>query len=85
MSKLSGINTDLSGKVGKYVFRQTPLGTIVSQAPRKPKVPRRSEQQQNRRTLLGNLAAFYRLFDGSLRRASVVPPRCLCVPSRVSK
>lgn len=69
MSKLSGINTDLSGKVGKYVFRQTPLGTIVSQAPRKPKVSRRSEQQQNRRTLLGNLAAFYRLFDGSLRRA----------------
>jgi hypothetical protein len=68
MSKLTGINTDMSGRVGKYVFRQTPLGTIVSQAPRKPKIPRRSEQQQNRRTLLGNLAAFYRLFEGSLRR-----------------
>lgn len=68
MSKLTGINTDLSGKVGKYLFRQTPTGTVVSQLPRKPSIPRRSERQQNRRTLLGNLAAFYRLFDGSLRR-----------------
>lgn len=66
MSKLDGINTDMSGKIGKYVYRRTKKGTVVAQAPRKYQVPRRSEKQMYLRCQMGNAAAFFRLFDDLL-------------------
>ena len=50
MAKLFGINTKISGKVGQYLYRQTRRGTVVSELPVKPVVPRRSSKQMNRRT-----------------------------------
>lgn len=69
MSKLDGINTDMSGKIGKYVYRRTKKGTVVAQAPRKYVVPRRSEQQMYLRCQMGNAAANFRLFDDMLEQA----------------
>lgn len=66
MSKLDGINTDMSGKIGKYVYRRTKNGTVVAQAPRRYEVPRRSEKQMYLRCQMGNAAAFFRLFDDLL-------------------
>ena len=66
MSKLDGINTDMSGKIGKYVYRRTKHGTVVAQAPRRYEVPRRSEKQMYLRCQMGNAAAFFRLFDDLL-------------------
>ena len=33
MAKISGINTNLRGQIGDYLFRKTKYGTIVSEAP----------------------------------------------------
>lgn len=67
MSKLDGINTDMSGKVGKYVYRRTKKGTVVAQAPKKYWEPRRSEKQMYLRCQMGNAIAFFHLFDDLLK------------------
>ena len=66
MSKLQGINTDMSGKVGQFVYRRTKKGTVVAQAPRKFAVPRRSEKQMYLRCQIANMTANYHLFDERL-------------------
>ena len=66
MSKLDGINTDMSGKIGRFVYRRTKKGTVVAQAPRKYAVPRRSEKQMYLRCQIANMTANYHLFDDML-------------------
>ena len=66
MSTLQGINTDMSGKVGQFVYRRTKKGTVVAQAPRKFSVPRRSEKQMYLRCQMANLTANYRLYGDML-------------------
>lgn len=68
MAKVFGINTKIRGKVGEYIYRQTKVGTVVSEAPVKPITPRRSQQQMNIRTQWANLGAIYKQFDSMLRR-----------------
>ncbi|MBO4588809.1 MAG: hypothetical protein J5711_07950 [Bacteroidales bacterium] len=76
MAKLFGINTKISGKVGQYLYRQTRRGTIVSELPVKPNIPRRSSKQMNRRTQWANLAAIYKQFDAMLRKGyENLPPQ----------
>ena len=68
MAKIFGVNTKIRGKVGEYIYRQTKVGTVVSEAPVKPVTPRRSQQQMNIRTQWANLGAIYKQFDSMLRR-----------------
>lgn len=68
MAKVFGVNTKIRGKVGEYIYRQTKVGTVVSEAPVKPVTPRRSQQQMNIRTQWANLGAIYKQFDSMLRR-----------------
>ena len=68
MARVFGINTKIRGKVGEYIYRQTKVGTVVSEAPVKPITPRRSQQQMNIRTQWANLGAIYKQFDSMLRR-----------------
>ncbi len=70
MAKIYGINTKIRGKVGEYIYRQTKVGTVVSEAPVKPITPRRSQQQMNIRTQWANLGAIYKQFDSMLRRGT---------------
>lgn len=69
MANLTGINTDMSGKVGQFVYRKTKRGVVVAQAPGKPAVPRRSEKQAILRCQLGNQAANFRLYGDKLALA----------------
>ena len=39
MAKIFGINTKIRGKVGEYIYRQTKVGTVVSEAPSSPSLP----------------------------------------------
>lgn len=66
MAKIFGVNTKISGKVGQLLYRQTKRGTIVSELPVKPAIPRRSARQMDLRTQWGNLAAIYKQFDSKL-------------------
>ena len=50
MAKISGVATQLSGKVGQLIYRQTKYGTVVYEA-RKTSVPQRTEAQMQVRTL----------------------------------
>lgn len=76
MAKIFGVNTKISGKVGQLLYRQTKRGTIVSELPVKPAIPRRSARQMDRRTQWGNLAAIYKQFDSMLRRGyENLPPQ----------
>ena len=68
MAKVSGVATQISGKVGGLVFAQTKNGTVVYEAPAVKKTPRRSEQQMSTRMQWANLGATYMLFDGTLKR-----------------
>ena len=68
MAKISGVATQLSGKVGELIFTQTKNGTVVYEAPSRKKTPRRSEQQMSTRTQWANLGATYMMFDGTLKR-----------------
>lgn len=70
MGKIFGANTKISGKVGQLLYRQTRTGTVISELPVKPAIPRRSARQMDRRTQWGNLAAIYKQFDSMLRRPS---------------
>lgn len=69
MAKISGINTKLSGQIGEYLFRQTKYGTIVSEAPVRRDTPQRTESQMYIRTQWVNLAAVYRQFNKTLKKA----------------
>jgi len=67
MAKVTGVATQLSGKVGQLVYRQTKSGTVVYEA-RKPQKPHRSQAQMQIRTQWGNLAAVYRQFNRTLKK-----------------
>lgn len=76
MGKIFGANTKISGKVGPLLYRQTRTGTVISELPVKPAIPRRSARQMDRRTQWGNLAAIYKQFDSMLRRGyENLPPQ----------
>ena len=76
MAKIFGVNTKISGKVGQLLYRQTRTGTVISELPVKPAIPRRSARQMDRRTQWGNLAAIYKQFDSMLRRGyENLPPQ----------
>lgn len=67
MAKISGVATQLSGKVGQLIYRQTKYGTVVYEA-RKASVPKRTEAQMQIRTQWGNMAAIYRQFNQTLKK-----------------
>ena len=67
MAKVNGVATQLSGKVGQLIYRQTQYGTVVYEA-RKTSVPQRTEAQMQVRTQWGNLAAVYRQFNQTLKK-----------------
>lgn len=67
MAKISGAATQLSGKVGQLIYRQTKYGTVVYEA-RKTSVPQRTEAQMQVRTQWSNLAAVYRQFNQTLKK-----------------
>lgn len=69
MAKVFGVGSQLSGKVGNLIYAQTKKGTVVYEAPVKAKVPRRSEKQMEIRTQWVNLAAVYRQFNQTLKKA----------------
>ena len=76
MGKIFGANTKISGKVGQLLYRQTRTGTVISELPVKPAIPRRSARQMDRRTQWSNLAAIYKQFDSMLRRGyENLPPQ----------
>ena len=60
MAKISGVATQLSGKVGQLIYRQTKYGTVVYEA--------RTEAQMQIRTQWGNLAAVYKQFNQTLKK-----------------
>ena len=66
MAKISGVATQLSGKVGQLIYRQTKYGTVVYEA-RKTSVPQRTEAQMQVRTQWGNMAAVYKQFNQTLK------------------
>lgn len=67
MAKISGVATQLSGKVGQLIYRQSKYGTVVYEA-RKTSVPQRTEAQMQVRTQWSNLAAVYRQFNQTLKK-----------------
>lgn len=69
MAKVTGQSADLSGKVGSMTYAQTKYGTVVYANRRQPKAPRRSEKQMLIRMQWGNLAAVYRQFHATLKKA----------------
>lgn len=68
-AKISGVASQLSGKVGQIVYRQTKWGTVAYEAPAKASVPRRSEAQMRIRTQWTNLSAVYKQFNSTLKKA----------------
>ena len=68
MAKVNGVATQLSGKVGQLIYRQTKYGTVVYEAPTKTSVPQRTEAQMQVRTQWGNLAAVYKQFNQTLKK-----------------
>ena len=68
MAKVTGVATQLSGKVGQLIYRQTKYGTVAYEAPAKASVPRRSEAQMQVRTQWSNLGAVYRQFNQTLKK-----------------
>jgi len=68
MAKVTGVATQISGKVGQLIYRQTKYGTVTFEAPAKASVPRRSEAQMQVRTQWGNLGAMYRQFNQTLKK-----------------
>ncbi len=67
MAKVTGVASQLSGKVGQLIYRQTKYGTVVYEA-RRVSVPQRSEAQMKLRTQWSNLAAVYRQFNQTLKK-----------------
>ena len=85
MGKIFGANTKISGKVGQLLYRQTRTGTVISELPVKPAIPRRSARQMDRRTQWGNLAAIYKQFDSMLRRGYENLPPSITSKSTTAK
>ena len=69
MAKIHGIGTQLSGKVGQIIYRQTKYGTVAYESPAKPSTPRRSEKQMEQRTQMANLGGVYSQFYLTLKHA----------------
>lgn len=69
MAKIHGIGTQLSGKVGQIIYRQTKYGTVAYESPAKPSIPRRSEKQMEQRTQMANLGGVYSQFYLTLKHA----------------
>ena len=69
MAKVYGVGSQLSGKVGQITYMQTKYGTVAYESKAKAKIPRRSEKQMEIRTQWVNLAAVYRQFNQTLKRA----------------
>lgn len=67
MAKIHGIGTQISGKVGQIIYRQTKYGTVAYESPAKPAKPRRSEKQMEQRTQMANLGAVYSQFNPTLK------------------
>lgn len=67
MAKINGVATQLSGKVGQLIYRQTKYGTVVYEA-KKTSVPQRTEAQMQVRMQWGNLAAVYKQFNQTLKK-----------------
>ncbi len=68
MAKVTGVATQLSGRIGQFIYRRTKAGTIVCEAPAKDSVSKRSEAQMQVRAQWGNLAAVFRQFNQTLKR-----------------
>lgn len=68
MAKVTGVGSQLSGKVGQIIFRNTKYGTVAYEAPAKPSVPLRTEAQMQIRTQWSNLAAVYKMFNSTLKK-----------------
>ena len=68
MAKVYGLNSQMRGKVGTLIFRNTKNGTVVYEAPAR-KTPKRSEKQMKLRTQWANLGAVYRQFNQTLLKA----------------
>lgn len=68
MAKVTGVATQLSGKVGQLIYRQTKYGTVAYEAPAKASVPQRTEAQMQIRTQWSNLGAVYRQFNQTLKK-----------------
>lgn len=70
MARIKGISpAKMSGSVGDFTYRQTKNGTIVSEKIQKKANPKRTLRQMKRRTVLANLVAFFKAFEGGLRRS----------------
>lgn len=70
MARIKGISpAKMSGSVGDFTYRQTKNGTIVSEKIQKKANPKRTLRQMKRRTVLANLVAIFKAFEGGLSRA----------------
>ena len=69
MAKVFGQSADLSGNVGNVTYAQTKYGTIAYRRRKKAKVPRRSEKQMLVRMQWVNLAAVYKQYRQTLKKA----------------
>ena len=67
MAKVTGVATQLSGRIGQFIYRRTKSGTVVYEAPAKG-VAKRTEAQMQMRTQWGNLAGVFRQFNRTLKR-----------------
>jgi len=67
MAKVTGIATQMSGRIGQFIYRRTKSGTVVYEAPAKG-VAKRTEAQMQMRTQWGNLAGVFRQFNRTLKR-----------------
>ena len=59
---------NFSGKVGDKIYSQRKNGTVVYEAPKVPKVPKRSEAQLDQRLQFTNLAAVNTQFHKTLKK-----------------
>ena len=67
MAKVTGIATQMSGRIGQFIYRRTKSGTVVYEAPAKG-VAKRTEAQMQMRTQWGNLAGVFRQSNRTLKR-----------------
>ena len=68
MAKVTGVGSQMSGKVGQIIYRQTKYGTVAYEAKAKSSVPQRTEGQMQIRTQWSNLAAVYKQFNSTLKK-----------------
>ena len=68
MARVTGVATQLSGKVGQFIYRRTKSGTVVYEAPAKVAAPKRSEAQMRVCAQVGNISAVFRQFNRTLKK-----------------